>query len=121
VSKRSVPGNIGAAAIIAGHTLPTRKTMSKQRSTDAHPAGHGAPCGLLLLRIGLPASLATAGIVLLLIGRAAIAIVLLGTALIAALVDFFARMTNESDLDREREEQARATFMRTGRWPGRRR
>lgn len=95
--------------------------MSNQRPRDAHPAGDGAPYGLLLLRIGLPVSLATAGIILLLVGHAAIAIVLLGTAIIAALVDFFARMTNESDLDREREEQARSTFMRTGRWPGRRR
>ncbi len=95
--------------------------MSKQRPRDARPAGDGAAYGLLLLRIGLPVSLAAAGIVLLLVGQAAIAIVLLGTAIIAVLVGFFARMTNESDLDREREEQARSTFMRTGRWPGRRR
>lgn len=95
--------------------------MSKQRPRNVHPASDGAAYGLLLLRVGLPVSLATAGIVLLLVGRAAIAIVLLGAALIAVLVDFFARMTNESNLDREREEQARSTFMRTGRWPGRRR
>lgn len=95
--------------------------MSKQRLGDDRPAAAGCAWGMLLLRVVLPVTLATAGIILLLVGLAAIGIVLVGTAVIAALVDFFARMTNESDMDREREEQARSTFMRTGRWPGRRR
>ena len=55
------------------------------------------------------------------IGLLAAGIVLVGTAIIAALVDFFARMTNESDRERGREEQARREFMATGRWPRRRR
>ncbi|MGA8354826.1 MAG: hypothetical protein WB698_11725 [Solirubrobacteraceae bacterium] len=75
---------------------------------------------LLLLRVGLPGTLATAGLVLLLLGLLPIGIVLIGTAIIAALVDFFARMTNESDLERGREEQARREFTSTGRWPRRR-
>jgi hypothetical protein len=72
---------------------------------------------LLLLRIGLPGTLATAGLVLLLLGSLPVGVVLLGTAMIAALVDFFARMTNDSDVERERDEQARREFMATGRWP----
>ena len=105
--------------------------MSKQRFSDDQPGGQGSgsgdrsqgskpKLGLLLLRVGLPVTLATAGIIVLLLGLSSIGIVLVGTAIIAVFVDFFARMTNESDLDREREEQARRTFMRTGRWPRRR-
>jgi hypothetical protein len=77
--------------------------------------------GLWLVRIGLPATLLTAGLVLLIIGVTLVGVVLIGAAVIAAVVDFFARMTNESELDRDREEQARRTFMRTGAWPRRRR
>lgn len=73
--------------------------------------------GLLMLRVGLPVSLAMAGLVLMLLDLLPIGIVLLGTAIIAVLVDFFARMTNESDREREREEQARRQFTATGRWP----
>src|SRR5580700_2875834 len=49
-------------------------------------------------------------LLLLLLGLLPIGIVFIGTAIIAALVDFFARMTNESDLERGREEQARREF-----------
>jgi hypothetical protein len=95
-------------------------------SSDDRADGPRAPSGrrgtgpLLLLRVGLPVMLATAGLVLLLLGLLPIGVVFVGTAIIAALVDFFARMTNESDLERGREEQARREFMATGRWPRRR-
>lgn len=114
-------------------THDTKATMSK------HPAGtrptggsgrHGSQgtrdlsrrqrTGLLVFRVGLPAALAVPGAALLIAGLPAIGIVLIGTAAIAALVDLFARQTNESDLEREREEQARRTFAQTGRWPRRR-
>lgn len=81
----------------------------------------GVGAGLLLLRVGLPATLVVAGLILLLLGVTLIGIVLVGAGVIAVVVDFFARMTNESEFDRDREEQARRTFMSTGSWPRRRR
>lgn len=104
--------------------------MSEHRSSekqdewrDQRPAqnGSGASAWLLLLRVGLPTTLIVAGLILALAGIVLVGIVLVGTGVIAAVVDFFARMTNESELDRDREEQARRTYMSTGSWPRRRR
>lgn len=94
-----------------------RRTQVDEADQKPPPAG----LGLSLLRIGLPATLLLAGLILLLIGVTLVGIVLIGAAMIAAVVDFFARMTNESELDRDQEEQARNTFMSTGSWPRRRR
>lgn len=99
---------------------PSGSSSNDRADSHRAPSGHRGTGLLLLLRFGLPGTLATAGLVLLLLGLLPIGIVLVGTAIIAALVDFFARMTNESDLERGREEQARREFMATGRWPRRR-
>lgn len=99
---------------------PSGSPSSDRAGDSRAPLGRRGTGALLLLRIGLPGTLATAGLVLLLLGLLPIGIVLIGTAIIAALVDFFARMTNESDLERGREEQARREFTATGRWPRRR-
>jgi hypothetical protein len=78
--------------------------------------------GELAARVGLPVLLVIGGIVLLIVGRgttsaAALGVVLLGVALMVVLIDWLYRLSVESNRDREREEQARDYFTRTGHWP----
>jgi hypothetical protein len=78
--------------------------------------------GELSVRVGLPVLLAIAGAVCLIIGHgtsaaAGAGVVLLGLALMVILIDWLARLSIESNRDREREEAARQYFDRTGRWP----
>jgi hypothetical protein len=78
--------------------------------------------GELAARVGLPVLLVIGGTVLLIVGRgttsaAALGVVLLGVALMVVLIDWLYRLSVESNKDREREEQAREYFTRTGRWP----
>jgi len=78
--------------------------------------------GELAVRVVLPAALAVAGVACLIVGHgntatAAIGVVLLGVALMVILIDWLYRLAIESNRDREREEQAREHFDRTGRWP----
>jgi hypothetical protein len=65
-----------------------------------------------LIRYGLPAAIAIAGIVVLIVGSAdpfavAAGFTLIGVALLVMLVDVFARLAISSQDDREREERAR--------------
>jgi hypothetical protein len=78
--------------------------------------------GELAVRVGLPVLLVVAGVVLLIVGRgttsaAGLGVVLLGVALMVILIDWLYRLSVESNADREREEEARDYFSRTGRWP----
>lgn len=85
------------------------------------------PCGVKpihLIRYGLPAAIAIAGTVVLVVGSAdpyavAAGVTLIGVALLVFLVDVFARLAISSQDDREREERAREERLRRGR--GRRR
>lgn len=74
-----------------------------------------------LVRYGLPALIALAGLGFIALGAGAIGvtfgIVLIGIATLVLLVDVFARFTIDSQDDREEEERARRTYSRTGRWP----
>jgi len=84
----------------------------------------GSRLGLMAFRIGLPAVIAAAGIVLLVLGgglRTGLGAALLGIALMVALVDVAARLSISSQDDRDREQAARRYFQRTGRWPGQQR
>lgn len=81
--------------------------------------------GLLLAatRVWLPAAIAVAGVVAIVLGHARTAlagagVVLLGTALIVWMINWLFRMSVESTRDREREEEARVYFDQHGRWPG---
>ena len=81
-----------------------------------------------LVRYGLPIAIAIAGIVLMIVGSGSIALaagfVLIGDAAAVFTVNVLARLTISSQDDRDREQQAREIFARTGRWPesrGRRR
>ena len=75
---------------------------------------------ILLVRYGIPILLAIAGVVLIVIGGDAplgAGITLLGIAVIVLVRNAFARISISSQDDRDREEAARETFTRTGRWP----
>jgi hypothetical protein len=76
---------------------------------------------LRLVRIGLPAAIAAAGVVLLIAGSGendeGAGIALIGCAVLVLLFNVFLRIGLSSSGDREREEAAREHFDRTGRWP----
>ncbi len=76
---------------------------------------------LRLVRIGLPAAIAAAGVVLLIVGDSendqGAGVALIGVALVVMLLNLFLRLSASSTSDREREEAAREHFDRTGRWP----
>jgi len=73
-----------------------------------------------LVRYGLPALIALAGVVFLVAGSSgtatAFGIVLLGVALLVVLANLFARLSISSEDDREQERRARDSYTRTGRW-----
>jgi hypothetical protein len=77
---------------------------------------------LKIARVWLPLTIALAGAVAIVLGHgrtvlAAAGVVLLGTAVIVWMVNWLFRMSVESNLDREREEEARRYFDEHGRWP----
>ena len=77
--------------------------------------------GLLLVRIGLPAAIAAAGVVLIVSGAGeneqGAGVALVGCAVMVVLLNVFLRIGWRDQRDREREEEAREHFDRTGRWP----
>ena len=71
---------------------------------------------MALLRIGLPAAIAIAGVVLLVVGDETgqgAGVMLLGVALLVVLANLFIRLTISSEREREQEERNR----RLGVWP----
>ena len=71
---------------------------------------------MALLRIGLPAVIAVAGVALLVIGgdsAKGAGVVLLGVALIVVLLNGFMRLSLDSEREREQEER----YRELGRWP----
>jgi low affinity Fe/Cu permease len=85
---------------------------------------------LSLTRLWLPLAIATAGIVLIVLGHgrvstsgdthtllAATGVALLLVALIVWMINWMYRMSVESNRDRDREEEAREYFDQHGRWP----
>jgi hypothetical protein len=93
----------------------------------------GPPSGrkmLIVMRIGLPLVIAAVGVVMILIGHgrysdlahtqsleSAIGVALLLVAVIVWMIAWMARMSVESNRDREVEEEAREYFDRHGYWP----
>ena len=77
----------------------------------------GSIVAIAVTRLVLPGAIVVAGVVLLALGQTAIAITLVGIALLVVLIDWFARLSLRSGGDREREEAARRDFSRTGHWP----
>src|SRR5215475_6576011 len=79
---------------------------------------------LAATRVWLPLTIAAAGVVCVILGGAGTDSILAGAgvALILAgvvvwMINWMYRMSVQSNLDREREEQAREYFARHGRWP----
>jgi hypothetical protein len=76
---------------------------------------------LFAVRVLLPASIAAAGVVLLLVGgenESGAGVALIGCAVMVVLLNLFLRLGVRDTADREREEAAREYFARHGRWPG---
>jgi hypothetical protein len=84
-------------------------------------SGGGGLRPIHLVRYGLPAAILVAGIVVIAVGSGAstkvLGIVLVGVALLVFGVNVLARLTISSQVDRDREQQARERFTREGRWP----
>jgi hypothetical protein len=76
---------------------------------------------LRLIRIGLPAAIAAAGVVLIIAGSGeneqGAGVALIGVAIVVLLLNVFLRLGVSDVGDREREAAARDEFTRTGRWP----
>ncbi len=75
---------------------------------------------LFAVRVLLPASIAAAGVVLLLVGgdnESGAGVALIGCAVMVVLLNLFLRLGVRDTADREREEAAREYFDRHGRWP----
>lgn len=74
-----------------------------------------------LVRYGLPLAILVAGIALVAAGSGDAAtgagIVLIGVSGLVFLSDVLARLTISGQEDRDREQRARRTFTRSGRWP----
>jgi len=75
---------------------------------------------LAAIRIWLPAAIAVAGVILLVLGGDAArgaGIVLIGVAALVVLANLFMRLALSSERDREREDAQRGYYSRRGRWP----
>ena len=76
---------------------------------------------LLLVRVGLPAAITAAGVVLIVYGAGeneqGAGVALIGCAVMVVLFNLFLRLGWRDQRDREREEQAREHLDRTGDWP----
>ena len=76
---------------------------------------------LRLVRVALPAAIAAAGVVFLILGQTeneqGAGVALIGVAVVVLVLNLFLRLGVSSERDREREEAAREHFDRTGRWP----
>jgi len=75
---------------------------------------------LFAVRIGLPAAIAAAGVVLLLVGgdsESGAGVVLIGVAVMVLMINLFLRLAVRDTGDRDREEAAREHFDQHGRWP----
>ena len=78
---------------------------------------------LAITRVWIPAAIAVVGLVAIIVGggqddiAAGAGVSLILVALIVWMINWMYRMSVQSNRDREREEEAREYFDRTGRWP----
>ena len=67
------------------------------------------------VRVGLPAAIAAAGIVLIIVGSDGLGVTLLVVAGLVVLTNLLMRLSISSSDDRDREQHRRRVFERTGR------
>ncbi len=96
---------------------PHRAPESAEEKAAEQTSPTRRPRRLTVVRVGLPAAAALAGVLLLLVGPATVGAIVIGAAVVGVITDVFARLTIESGDDRDREQRAREEFARTGRWP----
>jgi hypothetical protein len=82
------------------------------------PASEPSSRLLLLVRIGLPAAIALAGLVALAAGSAGLGLTLVGVAMVVAFANALMRLGIAGEAECDRDEDARRIFDATGRWPG---
>ena len=109
--------------------LPRPRLHAHQRGLHQRAAGRrkrrdpGGPAAMMLrlVRVGLPAAIAAAGVVFLIVGEGendqGAGIALIGVALTVLLLNLALRLGVSSERDRDAEEAAREHLDRTGRWP----
>ena len=88
--------------------------------TEGGGPDDGVRWPLRLTRVGIPAALVVAGIVLLLVGgdtATAVGIVLIGAGPIVLALNALLRLSFADTEERAGEERARRYFTRHGRWP----
>jgi hypothetical protein len=85
----------------------------RQRVTASAPSRR-----IWLVRIALPTAIAIAGVVLLVAVSAGLGASLIAVALVVVFANALVRLGIASDADRQRDDDARSFFERTGHWPG---
>ena len=116
-------GDPGLAPRYASSASRSSARASRAPCWPAPPTRSGGHAAVILrlVRIGLPAAIAAAGVVLLIVGDGendqGAGVALIGVALVVMLLNLFLRLSASSTRDREREEAAREHFHQTGRWP----
>jgi hypothetical protein len=95
---------------------PTLSTTSEPTSESEHSS-----TGMLIVRYGIGGIMVLGGIVMLILSPAGLGVdgfaMAVGGGLSVLLLNFMYRLSVSSELDREREEQARAYFDEHGDWP----
>jgi len=82
----------------------------------------GRRAGMAAVRIALPLALSLGGVAAIIAGHArtvvaGAGVVLLGIGAMVWMLNWLFRLSIQSNRDREREEEAREYYSRTGHWP----
>lgn len=72
-----------------------------------------------VLQVGLPLTVLIAGFVVVGVGPKALGGALIGVSIVILVLNWVIRLGFSSQNERDREEQARRSFTRTGHWPSR--
>jgi hypothetical protein len=95
---------------------PSLSKTSEPATESEHPS-----IGMLIVRYGIGGVMVLGGIVMLILSPAGLGVdgfaMAVGGGLSVVLLNFMYRLSVSSELDRAREEQARAYFDEHGEWP----
>jgi hypothetical protein len=94
---------------------------SLSKTSESATESEHSPTGLLIVRYGFGGVMVLGGIVMLIVSPAGLGVdgfaMAVGGGLSVLLLNFMYRLSVSSELDREREEEARAYFDEHGDWP----